>query len=109
MEDDTDTAAGFAAGFKVSDVAFDQVHGPLDLGQIPAVSGGEIVQDADASPVLDEGIHKVGSDEAAPPSDEDADACEIGDGHPGQALTTGKARVPAGKRLRVSTTSWTDA
>jgi len=106
VEGEPDTVTGLSAGIEIPDVPFDHFHDRFHLGEVSAVPSGEVVEGPDAGPALDEGVHEVGSDEAASPGYQNGDAREIGDWHPGQALTTGQARVPAGKRLRVSTTSF---
>ena len=71
MEDDLDAANGVVDTLVAAQLALDDLDVVLDSGQVRAVAGGEVVEDADVVAALQQRMHEVAADKTGSAGDED--------------------------------------
>ena len=70
MEDEVDAFAGAGGGVGVAQIALDEFETAVQVGEIVAFAGLEIVEAADGGAALDEGLRNPGADEAGTAGDQ---------------------------------------
>src|SRR5579859_7185559 len=81
VKDHLGTLSGVCYGGFVTDVAFDEPHGPV-IPDVTPVTGGKIVEHRDCAAIGEQSIHQVRTDEPRPSGDEDLHAAMRPDGLP---------------------------
>ena len=71
MEDELDAANGVVNTLVASQLPLNDFDVVLDPGQVRAVAGGEVVEDADGVAALQQRVHEVAADESGSAGDKD--------------------------------------